>query len=186
MICSVRDIARVMVTEFGMSGDRPGQPRGQSPRYICRNASVPERGAYARKPARIIDAEIKRIISTAEATARRAERSAWRLDALSERLRVRKWSGRGTASLPRGHTADVWDRYRAAAKCHLRSPAVHGRPGSKSVAVVRICETPNSIEIRRHRGRTIPQCACGARGLTEVATFAGGLKNDTHRRLQEL
>jgi cell division protease FtsH len=82
------DIARAMVTEFGMSeAIGPVNHEGHRRGTFIEAPYVPERGAYAEETARVIDAEIKRIISTAEATARRVltdQRAT--LDALSERL----------------------------------------------------------------------------------------------------
>ena len=82
------DIARAMVTEFGMSDaigpvNHEGSRRG---RFI-ETPFNPERGAYAEETARLIDSEVKRIITTAEADARRVlleKRDV--LDVLSERL----------------------------------------------------------------------------------------------------
>jgi cell division protease FtsH len=82
------DIARAMVTEFGMSeAIGPVNHEGHRRGTFIEAPYVPERGAYAEETARVIDAEIRRIISTAEATARRVltdQRAT--LDALSERL----------------------------------------------------------------------------------------------------
>src|SRR5918999_1142522 len=66
------DIARAMVTEFGMSEaigpvNHEGHRRGQ----FIEAPFAPERGAYAEETARLIDAEIKRIITSAEDAARR-------------------------------------------------------------------------------------------------------------------
>ena len=82
------DIARAMVTEFGMSDAiGPVNHEGRRRNTFIEVPFVPERGAYAEDTARIIDAEVKRIISTAEETARRVlleQRHV--LDALSDRL----------------------------------------------------------------------------------------------------
>jgi cell division protease FtsH len=82
------DIARSMVTEFGMSEaigpvNHEGHRRGQ----FIEAPFAPERGAYAEETARLIDSEVKRIITSAEAAARRVllERRDI-LDTLSERL----------------------------------------------------------------------------------------------------
>jgi cell division protease FtsH len=82
------DIARAMVTEFGMSDaigpvNHEGHRRGQ----FLETPFNPERGAYAEETARLIDSEVKRIITTAEAAARSVlmdKRDI--LDTLSERL----------------------------------------------------------------------------------------------------
>jgi cell division protease FtsH len=82
------DIARAMVTEFGMS-DAIG-PVNHEPRR--RNTFIempfaPERGAYAEDTARVIDAEVKRILAAAEAEARRVlTEQRHVLDALADRL----------------------------------------------------------------------------------------------------
>jgi cell division protease FtsH len=82
------DIARAMVTEFGMSDAiGPVNHEGRRRNTFIEAPYMPERGAYAEDTARIIDAEVKRIISTAEETARRVlseQREV--LDRLSERL----------------------------------------------------------------------------------------------------
>jgi cell division protease FtsH len=82
------DIARAMVTEFGMSDAiGPVNHEGRRRNTFIEAPFMPERGAYAEDTARIIDAEVKRIISTAEETARRVlmdQRPV--LDTLSERL----------------------------------------------------------------------------------------------------
>jgi cell division protease FtsH len=82
------DMARSMVTEYGMS-DLVGPVNHDNRR---RNAFLDpgfpvERGAYAEETARTIDAEVKRIIDAAEATARQilSERRHM-LDVISERL----------------------------------------------------------------------------------------------------
>ncbi len=81
-------IARSMVTEFGMS-EKVGPVNHEGRR---RNAFIDapmfgERTTYAEDTARLIDAEVKRLITTAEAAARRilTERRAI-LDQLSDRL----------------------------------------------------------------------------------------------------
>jgi len=66
------DIARAMVTEFGMSDaigpvSHEGHRRGS---YI-ETPFMPERGAYAEETARVIDAEVKRFVATAESEAKR-------------------------------------------------------------------------------------------------------------------
>jgi cell division protease FtsH len=66
------DIARAMVTEFGMSDavgaiNFTGQPRS---RFLDVGPGH-DRGAYAEETARLIDAEVKRIISDTHALARR-------------------------------------------------------------------------------------------------------------------
>jgi cell division protease FtsH len=65
------DIARAMVTEYGMSDaigpvNHEGQRRGP----FIETPFAPERGAYAEDTARVIDAEVKRIIETSERQAR--------------------------------------------------------------------------------------------------------------------
>jgi cell division protease FtsH len=66
------DIARSMVTEFGMSDAiGPVNHEGRRRNTFIEAPYVPERGAYAEETARIIDAEVKRIVSAAEAEARR-------------------------------------------------------------------------------------------------------------------
>jgi cell division protease FtsH len=77
-----------MVTEFGMS-DAIG-PVNHEPRR--RNTFIempfaPERGAYAEDTARVIDAEVKRLLAAAEAEARRVlAEQRHVLDALADRL----------------------------------------------------------------------------------------------------
>jgi cell division protease FtsH len=66
------DIARAMVTEFGMSDamglvNYDGAKRGR----FLDAAMAPERGLYGDETAQQIDAEIKRILSDAQASARR-------------------------------------------------------------------------------------------------------------------
>ncbi|MGE5835924.1 MAG: ATP-dependent metallopeptidase FtsH/Yme1/Tma family protein, partial [Acidobacteriota bacterium] len=82
------DIARAMVTEFGMSeAIGPVNHEGQRRNSFIEMPYLPERGAYAEETARIIDAEVKRFITTAEDRARRIllERRDV-LDVLSARL----------------------------------------------------------------------------------------------------
>jgi cell division protease FtsH len=82
------DIARAMVTEFGMSDAiGPVSHEGHRRGAFIETPFAPERGPYAEDTARVIDAEVKRIVDNAEGTARRilAERRAG-LDAVSERL----------------------------------------------------------------------------------------------------
>ena len=66
------DIARSMVTELGMSDlvgpvNHEGRKRGA----FLDTGYVPERGNYAEETARLVDAEIKRLIAEAEGTANR-------------------------------------------------------------------------------------------------------------------
>ena len=66
------DIARSMVTELGMSElvgpvNHEGRKRGA----FLDTPYVPERGNYAEETARLVDAEIKRLIAEAEGTANR-------------------------------------------------------------------------------------------------------------------
>jgi cell division protease FtsH len=82
------DIARSMVTEFGMSDAiGPVNHERQRRNPFLESPFAPERGTYAEDTARVIDAEIKRIIESAEAQARRvlSERRS-ELQILSERL----------------------------------------------------------------------------------------------------
>jgi cell division protease FtsH len=82
------DIARAMVTEFGMSeAIGPVNHEGQRRNSFIELPFMPERGAYAEETARIIDAEVKRLITSAEDRARRilSERRDV-LDVLSARL----------------------------------------------------------------------------------------------------
>jgi cell division protease FtsH len=82
------DIARAMVTEFGMSeAIGPVNHEGRRRNTFIEAPFIPERGAYAEDTARIIDAEVKRLIANAENEARRVlnERRDV-LDSLSERL----------------------------------------------------------------------------------------------------
>jgi cell division protease FtsH len=82
------DVARAMVTEFGMSDAiGPVNHEGHRRGTFIETPFAPERGAYAEETARVIDAEVKRIVSGAEDAARRiltAHRSF--LDTFSERL----------------------------------------------------------------------------------------------------
>ena len=82
------DIARAMVTEFGMS-DELGAVNyaGHKRSAFLDTPFAPDRGDYAEETARKIDAEVKRILGEAHDVARRelrARRAA--LDRLSERL----------------------------------------------------------------------------------------------------
>jgi len=82
------DMARAMVTEYGMSdlvGPVNHENRRRNP--FLDPGFPTERGAYAEETARVIDAEVKRIISAAEATARQIllDRRTT-LDDVSERL----------------------------------------------------------------------------------------------------
>jgi cell division protease FtsH len=82
------DIARAMVTEYGMSqaiGPVNHDARGRS--TYLETSYAPERGAYAEETARVIDAEIKRLIEEAEAKARQILTGNRRaLDSLTELL----------------------------------------------------------------------------------------------------
>ena len=65
------DLARAMVTEYGMSeaiGPVNHDARNRS--VFLESQSMPERGVYAEDTARIIDAEVKRLVEGAETTAR--------------------------------------------------------------------------------------------------------------------
>jgi cell division protease FtsH len=82
------DIARAMVTEFGMS-DELGivNYAGNKRAAFLDTPFAPERGEYAEETARKIDAEIKRILNDAHQTALRelrAHREA--LEAVARRL----------------------------------------------------------------------------------------------------
>ena len=86
------DIARSMVTEFGMS-DLLGAVNydgAKRPAFLD-SPFATERGNYSEETALKIDAEVKRILGEAHETARRVlrERRAT-LDALSERLLVKE------------------------------------------------------------------------------------------------
>jgi cell division protease FtsH len=82
------DIARAMVTEFGMS-DLLGAVNynGHNRSAFLDTPFAQERGNYSEETALKIDSEVKRIISQAHETARDVLRSrAATLDVLSERL----------------------------------------------------------------------------------------------------
>jgi cell division protease FtsH len=82
------DIARAMVTEFGMSeAIGPVNHEGHRRNSFIETPYAPERGVYAEETARVIDAEVRRLITTAEDRARRilVERRDV-LDVLSARL----------------------------------------------------------------------------------------------------
>jgi cell division protease FtsH len=82
------DIARAMVTEFGMSeAIGPVNHEGHRRNSFIETPYAPERGVYAEETARVIDAEVRRLITTAEDRARRLllERRDV-LDVLSARL----------------------------------------------------------------------------------------------------
>jgi cell division protease FtsH len=82
------DIARAMVTEFGMS-DELGVVNyaGHKRSPFLDTPFAPDRGDYAEETARKIDAEVKRILNEAHDTARRELRDRRDvLDRLSERL----------------------------------------------------------------------------------------------------
>ena len=86
------DIARAMVTEYGMSDAiGPVNHEGHRRSPFLETPFLQERGTYAEETARVIDAEIKRLVETAQAEARRilTERRA-ALDTLSERLLVKE------------------------------------------------------------------------------------------------
>jgi cell division protease FtsH len=82
------DIARAMVTELGMSeAVGPVNHEGQRRGTFLETPFMPERGVYAEDTARVIDAEVKRFITTAEATAHRLLTGhRLSLDAVAERL----------------------------------------------------------------------------------------------------
>jgi cell division protease FtsH len=82
------DIARAMVTELGMSeAVGPVNHEGRRRSTFLETPFMPERGVYAEDTARVIDAEVKRFISTAEGTARRLlTEHRESLDAITERL----------------------------------------------------------------------------------------------------
>jgi len=66
------DIARAMVTEFGMSeAIGPINHEGRRRGAFLDAPFQPERGAYAEDTARTIDAEVKRFVESAEALASR-------------------------------------------------------------------------------------------------------------------
>jgi cell division protease FtsH len=82
------DIARSMVTEFGMSDAvGPVNHEGNRRGTFIETPFMPERGAYAEETARVIDGEVRRLISSAQDRARHilTERRET-LDRLSERL----------------------------------------------------------------------------------------------------
>jgi len=82
------DIARAMVTEYGMSDlIGPIHHEGHRRNPFLDSPFMPERGTYADETARTIDGEVKRIIGEAETAARQilADRRPI-LDALSARL----------------------------------------------------------------------------------------------------
>jgi len=82
------DIARAMVTEFGMS-DALGAVNynGHKRATFLEIPFVQERGNYAEETALMIDTEVKRILTDAHETARQILRSHRRiLEQLSERL----------------------------------------------------------------------------------------------------
>ena len=81
------NIARAMVTQYGMSEQLgPVNHEAQRNTYL-EGPMAPERGTYAEETARAIDAEVRRIVSAAEATARRIlEAHRGLLIRLTERL----------------------------------------------------------------------------------------------------
>jgi cell division protease FtsH len=82
------DIARAMVTEYGMSeAVGPINHDGHRRSPFLDTPFAPERGVYAEETARVIDAEVKRLVQTAEAQARSILTDRREvLDTLSERL----------------------------------------------------------------------------------------------------
>jgi cell division protease FtsH len=82
------DIARAMVTEFGMSDQiGPVNHEGRRRSQFLDNPFASDRGPHAEETARVIDGEVRRIISEAERNAQdvlAARRET--LDAVSERL----------------------------------------------------------------------------------------------------
>ena len=65
------DIARAMVTEYGMSeAVGPVNHEGRARSMFLDTPSTPERGAYAEETARVIDVEVKRLIAESESAAR--------------------------------------------------------------------------------------------------------------------
>ena len=83
------DIARAMVTEFGMSDAiGPVNHEGRRRNTFIETPFVPERGAYAEETARVIDAEVKRLVADGRSDAPSASSpsAATMLEALSERL----------------------------------------------------------------------------------------------------
>ena len=86
------DMARSMVTEYGMSDLLGPVNHDNRRRSTFLEGTFPsERGAYAEETARVIDAEVKEIVSAAEAVARQLllDRRAI-LDTVSERLLVKE------------------------------------------------------------------------------------------------
>ena len=82
------DVARSMVTEYGMSDSvGPVNHEGRGRPLFLDTDLGPERGVYAEDTARLIDAEVKRLIGDAEETARQVltGRRAM-LDSLTEHL----------------------------------------------------------------------------------------------------
>jgi cell division protease FtsH len=66
------DIARAMVTEFGMSAEvGPINHEGRRRNTFMESPYPPERGLHAEQTAQMIDAEIRRIVTAAEASARK-------------------------------------------------------------------------------------------------------------------
>jgi cell division protease FtsH len=86
------DIARSMVTEFGMSDELGAvNYNGHKRSAFLDNPFMQERGNYAEETARTIDAEVKRILTEAHEEARRILRERRPvLDAVSERLLVKE------------------------------------------------------------------------------------------------
>jgi cell division protease FtsH len=82
------DMARAMVTEYGMSEIvGPVNHEGRARSLFLDGPIIPERGVYAEETARAIDAEVKRLISDAEAEARAILTERRRaLDQLVDRL----------------------------------------------------------------------------------------------------
>jgi cell division protease FtsH len=82
------DIARAMVTEFGMSESMGAVSYNTHSRSkFLENPFAPERGQYAEETAQGIDAEVRRILASAHDEARRVLREYRQtLDELSERL----------------------------------------------------------------------------------------------------
>jgi cell division protease FtsH len=81
------DIARAMVTEFGMSDELGVVNYAGHKRSAFLDMPFPERGEYAEETARKIDAEVKRILNDAHEVARRELRHRREvLDTLAERL----------------------------------------------------------------------------------------------------
>jgi cell division protease FtsH len=82
------DIARSMVTELGMSDlVGPVNHEGRRRSTFLDTPFIPERGVYAEDTARVIDAEVKRLIGEAEQTARRLlTENRHSLDRVTDRL----------------------------------------------------------------------------------------------------